>query len=75
MLNRDAAKKVLRINNTFRVLMVSGPIQVGKTTLLKEYMPSGMNYVSLDDLTFREQAKSNPKLFLEEHPWPFLKKR
>lgn len=72
LLERDAIKKILRINKTFRVLLVSGPRQVGKTTLLKKYMPKGMNYVSLDDLTFREQAKSNPKLFLEEHPWPLL---
>lgn len=72
MLKREAIEKILRINSTFRVLLVSGPRQVGKTTLLKEYLPEGMNYVSLDDLTFRQQAQSNPKLFLEEHSWPLL---
>lgn len=44
MLEREAIKIVKRINNTFRVLLVTGPRQVGKTTLLKEYLPEGMNY-------------------------------
>ena len=72
MLKREALETIKRINNSFRVLLVTGPRQVGKTTLLKEYMPEGMNYVSLDDETLREQARDNPKLFLEENPWPLL---
>ena len=72
MLKREAHKTIERINKTFRVLLVSGPRQVGKTTLLKEYLPKNMNYVTLDDEVLRRQAKENPKTFLEEHPWPIL---
>ena len=72
MLKREALETIKRFNNSFRVLLVTGPRQVGKKTLLKEYMPEGMNYVSLDDETLREQARDNPKLFLEENPWPLL---
>ena len=31
-----------------------------------------MEYITLDDEVLREQAKSDPKLFLEEHPAPLL---
>lgn len=31
-----------------------------------------INYVTLDDRALREQAQNDPKLFLEEHPWPLL---
>ena len=72
MLKREASVTVNRINKTFRVLLVSGPRQVGKTTLLKEYLPTGMNYVTLDDEVLRREAKENPKIFLEDHKWPIL---
>ena len=72
MLKREAYEKIKQINNTFRVLLVTGPRQVGKTTLLTEYIPDNMSYVTLDDSVLREQAKTNPKLFLQEHPWPLL---
>lgn len=72
MIKREAYEKIKQINDTFRVLLVTGPRQVGKTTLLTEYMPEGMSYVSLDDEVLREQAKSNPKIFLQEHAWPLL---
>ncbi len=72
MFKREAAETVKQISDTFRVLLVTGPRQVGKTTLLKEYMPNDMNYVTLDDKVMRELAKNDPKLFLEENPWPLL---
>ena len=31
-----------------------------------------MEYVTLDDEVLRKQANEDPKLFLEEHPWPLL---
>lgn len=72
MIRREAESTVKNITETFRVLLVTGPRQVGKTTLLKEYMPKNMNYVTLDDMILRKQAINDPKLFLEEHPWPLL---
>ena len=72
MYEREAAKTVQEISKTFRVLLVTGPRQVGKTTLLQKYMPEGMNYVTLDDKVLRRLAQTDPKLFLEENPWPLL---
>ena len=72
MLKREASEKIKKINSTFRVLLVTGPRQVGKTTLLSEYLSENMSYVTLDDKVLREQAITNPKLFLIEHPWPLL---
>lgn len=72
MIKREAEETVKVISQTFRVLLVTGPRQVGKTTLLKSLMPQDMNYVTLDDKVLREKAQNEPKLFLEEHPWPIL---
>ena len=72
MYRREAEDTVKQISDTFRVLLVTGPRQVGKTTLLQEYMTNGMNYVSLDDKILRDKAINDPKLFLEENPWPLL---
>ncbi len=72
MFEREALDVIKMIDKTFKVLLVTGPRQVGKTTLLLSIKPKDMEYVSLDDEVLREQAKTNPKLFLEEHPSPLL---
>ena len=72
MYAREATAIVERISKTFKVLLVTGPRQVGKTTLLSSIKPDNMEYITLDDEVFREQAKNDPKLFLEEHPAPLL---
>ena len=35
MYNREATEVIKKISDTFRVLLVTGPRQTGKTTLLK----------------------------------------
>lgn len=72
MYDREAENIVKSINQTFKVLLVCGPRQVGKTTLLLKLKPKEMNYVTLDDVVLRNQAIEDPKLFLEEHPAPLL---
>lgn len=37
MYDREAENMVMKINNTFKVLLLVGPRQVGKSTLLKKY--------------------------------------
>jgi predicted AAA+ superfamily ATPase len=51
---------------------VTGPRQVGKTTLLRHIAATGRRYVSLDDPTLRELAVSDPNLFLDRFPPPLL---
>ena len=72
MYEREALEVIQNINKTFKVLLVTGPRQVGKTTLLLSIKPDNMEYVTLDDEVLRKQARKDPKLFLEEHPAPLL---
>lgn len=72
MYNREATEVIKKISDTFRVLLVTGPRQTGKTTLLKSFKPENMGYVTLDDKILRKQAQDDPKLFLEEHPAPLF---
>ncbi len=72
MYNREAINVIKTISNTFKVLLVTGPRQTGKTTLLKSLKPDNMGYVTLDDIVLRNQAQNDPMLFLEEHPAPLF---
>lgn len=72
MYPREAEKIIKNISQTFKVLLVTGPRQVGKTTILMNLKPKNMEYVTLDDEILRKQAQTDPKLFLEEHPSPLL---
>lgn len=72
MYNREATEVIKKISDTFRVLLVTGPRQTGKTTLSKSLKPENMGYVTLDDKVLRKQAQDDPKLFLEEHPVPLF---
>ena len=72
MYSREAVEMIKSISETFKVLLVTGPRQVGKTTLLLSLKPENMEYVTLDDEVLRNQANEDPKLFLEEHKAPLL---
>jgi predicted AAA+ superfamily ATPase len=56
----------------FPVILVTGPRQVGKTTLLKHMRMRDRRYVSLDDLTLRALANDDPNLFLQRYRPPVL---
>lgn len=72
MFKRTLAHVVKQVDDTFRVLLVTGPRQVGKTTLLEMCADEGRNYVTLDDLTERELAINDPALFLQSHKAPLI---
>jgi len=50
--------------------MVTGPRQVGKTTLLEMCSEGPRAYVTLDDLDMRQLAQQDPALFLQTWPAP-----
>jgi len=63
---------VLNASGQLPVLLVTGPRQVGKTTLLRHLCGSDRGYVTLDDPTRRELATADPALFLQRFPPPVL---
>ena len=72
---RHMEQKVLDLSKSFSALLITGPRQAGKTTMLKELAKRegiGRNYVSLDDLNTRDMAKNDPKLFLQLHKPPVI---
>ena len=74
-INRTLEQIVKKTIGNFPVIAITGPRQVGKTTLL-EYLSQNMyekvNYVSLDDLLLRSQANEDPELFLRTHETPLI---
>ena len=69
---RSIAPVIQKINETFPVLIVTGPQQVGKTTLLTHLAGRERKIVSLDNPTIRAFAKSDPELFLQRYAPPVL---
>ncbi|MDP3732852.1 MAG: ATP-binding protein [Candidatus Omnitrophota bacterium] len=49
----------------FPAIVVTGPRQSGKSTLLKEVFSKSHTYFSFDDPVVRERAVSDPRFFLE----------
>jgi predicted AAA+ superfamily ATPase len=70
MIERTLSQVVAQVSKSFPVLLVTGPRQVGKTTLLETCSEKGRRYVSLDDLEQRELAQTDPALFLQRHKPP-----
>ena len=63
---------IRKIHETFPVLIVTGPRQVGKTTLLTKMAEKDRKIVSLDNPTIRAFAKSDPELFIQRYAPPVL---
>lgn len=74
-ITRHMEKPVMELNEQYPVLLLTGPRQVGKTTMLEhliEVEGKGRKKVSLDDLTLRELAKTDPKMFFQLYQPPLL---
>lgn len=72
-IKRSMEDTFLKINQQYAAILLTGPRQVGKTTMLEKLM-SSMNldrtYISLDDLNERNLAISDPALFFQIHQPP-----
>lgn len=77
-IKRAAEETIARFSKMFPVLLVTGPRQIGKTTLLQrlleEQKQDGImrKYVTLDDPDARYLAKHDPALFLQRYSPPVL---
>lgn len=71
-IKRAAEQTVSKISKMFPVLLITGPRQVGKTTLLQKLSDSSRKYVTLDDPDVRYLAKTDPALFMQRYTPPVL---
>lgn len=69
---RTITDTIRNISETFPVLLVTGPRQVGKSTLLERLMEPERKKVSLDNPSIRLLAKTDPELFLQRYAPPVL---
>ncbi len=72
-IKRTLEKSIMSISEDYSCLLLIGPRQVGKTTMLEHLMKgTERKRVTLDDVENRRLAKNDPLLFLEMHPAPVL---
>ena len=71
-IKRAIEDTVIKVSRMFPVMLVTGPRQVGKTTLLKQLSDENRKYVTLDDPAVRYLAKKDPALFMQRYTPPVL---
>ena len=72
-ITRTLEHKIVEISKDYSCLLLVGPRQVGKTTMLEHLMEgTDRARITLDDTDNRRLAKSDPHLFLEMNPAPLL---
>lgn len=70
-IKRDIEDKIISISKQYACLLLTGPRQVGKTTMLEKLDPVRKK-VTLDNLQDRELALKDPALFLQIYSPPIL---
>ena len=71
-IKRDLEEKIKALAEDYACILLTGPRQVGKTTVLKNLMTDDREYVTLDDLEERKLAKTDPAMFLQMHRLPIF---
>lgn len=69
-IHRTLEPIIQKANALFPVVLITGPRQVGKTTMLEKLSDAKRKYVSLDFPIAREMAKTDPELFLQRYAPP-----
>ena len=70
-IRRSIEEKLLKSSETFKAVLLTGPRQVGKSTLLKKQF-SDWEYVSLDDPFLEQQARENGSMFMMLNQPPLI---
>ena len=70
-IKRHAEKTIDNLSKMFGAIMVTGPRQVGKTTMLK-MKTSKIDYITLDDPILRLSAEENSRTFFKDNPPPIF---
>ena len=67
MIARQLGEKAQQLFGQFPALMITGPRQSGKTTLIRSLF-SELPYVSLEEPDIRQRALEDPRSFLKNYP-------
>lgn len=68
-IQRHAEKTASELGEMFGAILIAGPRQVGKTTML-EKLTDGITYVSLDDPIVKASAEEQSGTFFKDNPPP-----
>ncbi len=71
-IKRDIEDKIIALSEEYSCILITGPRQVGKTTVLRQLMDDTREYVTLDDMEERSLAKRDPAMFLQMHSTPIM---
>lgn len=71
-INRTIEEQLKQYLAYFPVVILTGPRQTGKSTLVYQMKNEGFSYVSLDSLEERELAQQDPKYFIERYGLPLI---
>jgi predicted AAA+ superfamily ATPase len=69
---RTLSKEIASVSGNFKSILVSGPRQIGKTTLLKHIAEQERKYVTLDNPSDLLLAKTDPRGFLDTYNPPVI---
>lgn len=72
MFTRTLEKSIVQASKTFPSIVITGPRQSGKTTLVKKLFGKTHVYVNMEEIDVRMRANSDPKGFLSQHKTPII---
>lgn len=70
-IKRAIEPRIKQAAEQFPAVVITGPRQTGKSTLLKKLFPKH-TLITFDDTSLRRTAKSDPGLFVEKLPLPVI---
>jgi hypothetical protein len=71
-INRDMTEKIKKASQEFPAVILIGPRQSGKTTLLKHLFSKTHTYISLDDPNIKLLANNDPDIFFQNYKLPLI---
>lgn len=73
MVERKIKSSIIRGLENSRIILINGPRQCGKTTLVKQIAGEmGMQYITLDDPRKLDLAKNDPENFISHYKYPLV---